>query len=668
MRFLFRPDAGGRVPPVPERIRLAWYDDPAQPSAGPGRLEPGERLRLTVRLRQVSGLHNPGGFDYAGWALARDIGARGYVKAGARLPGRDGGAVDRMRMRIRRWIDTHADPTVAPLLVAMAVGDQSGIAASVWDVLRATGTAHLVAISGLHVSIVALLVGGALAQGWRRIPALALRCPARRAGVIAGCLAALGYGALAGFGIPVMRALIMLLVAAVALWRSQRPAAGRVLALAAALVLVIDPWAVLSAGFWLSFGAVAALVLGLSGRRGGDRRLWRLARAQLAIGLVTAPVLVVGFGQVSLVGALVNVLAIPVVGMAVVPLLLVAVVSRWVLLLKFASAIVGALMPVLTAAAQLPLATWQHAAPPGPLVLVALLGSTIAILPRGTPLRGVGILLMAPVVLWTPPAPAHGTFEARVIDVGQGLAVLVRTAHHVLLYDAGPSYYHGGDAGRSVIVPLMRHLGVRRLHRMVLSHDDADHVGGARSVLGALEVGSIDAGSGVHVRGRAVERCVAGQHWQWDGVRFTWLHPDTGAAWHSDNNRSCVLRIGSVAGSLLLTGDIEAPVEAHLQATGRWQPTEVVVAPHHGSKSSSSEALIDSVHAHDVVFSAGRTNPYGHPAPVVVERWHAAGARSWSTVDDGEVRIDADDGRLSLHAWTAEHRRYWHSDVADPRH
>lgn len=672
LRFQFAPST--RIAGVPGRIAVSWYPDDAVPVPP---LLPGQRVVIELRLKRARGSLNPGGGDYAAHLLADGVGAVGYVRTLERLvaPLADDPAarIDRWRDHVRRRIAHSVPADTAGLLTAIAVGDQSGIGEVQWTTLRNTGTAHLVAISGLHVSIVSLLAGGLCGGLWRRMPRAVLWLPAQRAGLIAAALAALVYGALAGFGVPVTRSLLMVWIVCAAWLLARRPAPGRVLLTAMLGVMLFDPWCVLAAGFWLSFGAVAALLLVLSGRRGRGGRAGAFARAQLAVTVLTAPLLLVLFGQVSLVSPLANALAIPLVSVVVVPLSLLGALLPIDGALQLAAWAMGRLMEVLAWAGAWHGAVWTWATPPVSLVMLALTGTAWALLPRGTPWRALGWLGWVPALLWSPIRPAPGTFKAQVLDVGQGLAVHVRTASHDVLYDAGPSYYRGGDAGARHVVPYLQHLGVRRLDLMVVSHDDKDHAGGAGSVLAAVDVRSLAVGEGVRLDAAVPARpCRADTAWSWDGVVFRWLHPAAGGAFRNDNDRSCVLHISAPGGALLLTGDIEARVERDLAQAGRWPRSEVVVAPHHGSKSSSSDALVDALGAHAVVFSSAWGNAFGHPAPSVVARWEAAGAQPWRTDTQGSVWVRIDASSVRLGAEAAEHPRYWHwpsssADTPDAR-
>ena len=661
VRFGFRPEPASV--PLPAQLAVSWY--PARGDAQPvPAFGPGQRLTLTLRLRRHHSNFNPGGFDYAGWQFARGVGGGAYVRGGALVPGGTRGPgerIDAVRDRIRARIATLLDPPTAALVTAMAVGDQGGIDAAQWHILRATGTAHLVAISGLHVSIVAGLAGVLAGGLWRRIPALALRLPAQRAAICAAALAALAYATLAGFGVPVTRAVLMVLIASAALLCARRLPARHVLVLALGGVVIYDPWAVLAAGFWLSFGAVAALVLVLAGRREAPSRVGGLVRAQWGISLVTAPLLLSLFGAVSLVAPLANLVAIPLVTVAVVPWVLGGVLSGTDGPILLAGAVLAQAMDVLEIAAGWSWASWSHGEAPQVLVALAVAGGVWLLLPHATPLRILGALAMVPMLLWVPARPPVGHFEATVIDVGQGLAVHVRTHHHDLLYDTGRTYYRGGDAGERIVVPYLRATATRQLDMLVLSHGDNDHVGGAISVVGALPVVRRVAGEGVDGAGLALDgQCAAGTTWTWSGVAFAWLHPPAGARLTRDNNRSCVLHVRGAGGSLLLPGDIESGIEATLVSAGAVPSSTVVVAPHHGSKSSSSRSFIAAVGASQVVFASGRGNPFGHPVEAVVARWAASGARTWRTDRDGAVHFSFDADRVRAAALAPVRRRYWH--------
>lgn len=679
VRFAFEVESA--VEAVPGRVQLSWY----APRGGDGVLptvRAGERWRLVVRLKRPHGFANPHGFDYEAWLLERAVRATGYVSGAALLldaaPATWAQSLHRLRGTVRdRFLAALGDRPYAGILVALAVGDQRAIPAAQWTVFRRTGVAHLVAISGLHVSLVGLVAGGLAAWAWRRSPALALRLPVRKAAAAAALGAAAAYAALAGLGIPVQRALIMLAVVVGALWLGRESSPGRVLAPALIAVLVVDPWAVLSAGFWLSFGAVGVIAFVLGGRVAPVRG-WRAAvRIQLAISVATMPALLALFQAFSLVSPLANAIAIPLVSFCIAPLALLAVVLPLDEPLLLAHAGAGAMMRWLDWLSGLAPALWQQAAPPPWLTLSACAAAALLLLPRGTPGKPGAAVMLAVLLLWQPPRPPPGAFRATVLDVGQGLAVHVQTATHDLLYDAGPPYGTAADAGSRVVLPHLAASGVKRLHTLVLSHDDSDHVGGAASVIAGLPVARILAGEPDDVGEaaasarprdlRADEPCQAGKRWQHDGVAFEILHPLPGsglatASRRRGNDHSCVLRVVARGGSLLLTGDVEATAEAAmLSRLGRdGLASSVIVSAHHGSRSSSSPAFVDAVLPEAVIHSSGYRNPFGHPHAGVWARWSAAGARNWRTDSQGAIRVEVAAAGVDVVSQRTLRPRYWH--------
>lgn len=667
MRFTFEIESADAR--VPARVQLSWYAD-RRSGEPPPAVHAGERWQLTVRLKRPHGFTNPHGFDYEAWLLERGVRATGYVRhatTNRRLAG-DGGywllRVDRMRESVRdRFAAVLGEGAYTGILTALAIGDQRAITPAQWEVFRRTGINHLVAISGLHVSLVALCAGGLAGWAWRRVPLLLLHVPVRRAALLAAVLAATGYALLAGMGIPVQRALIMLAVVAAALLGGRELAGSRVLALALLAVLVIDPWAVLAAGFWLSFLAVGVILLMLAGRLQAAAGWRAVLRVQLAISVALVPVLLVLFHGFSLVSPLANALAIPLVSFVITPLVLVAALLPVDAPLHLAHWVTGWMMVAMEWFAALPFALWRQAAPPALLVAVACAALAWLLLPRGTPARAAALLAIVPLLVWTPPRPSAGAFVATVLDVGQGQAVHVQTAEHDLLIDAGPAYGPSADAGERVLLPYLRASGVPRLNLLVVTHGDADHAGGAASVLDGIPVSAVMTGDdSASVAKGEPRRCIAGDAWQWDGVLFRVLHPaadETGL--RKSNDRACVLRIEADGGAVLVASDIEKAAERALLARGAGGlASTVLVAPHHGSRSSSTAALVEAVRPREVVYSVGYRNPFGHPHAEVWARWMAAGARAWRTDSQGAVRVTVDAQAVRVEAERERRPRYWH--------
>lgn len=656
---------------VPGRILLSWYrkrtDDAPLPV-----VTAGERWQFEVRLKRPHGNAVPGVFDYEAWLLERNVRATGYVRAPAtavRLAVEEGGfmpAVHRLRARIRQsFLAALPDAPYTGILIALAIGDQKAIGTEQWEVFRRTGVSHLVAISGLHISLVGLIAGGLCAMAWRRSPRLVLRFPVRKAAALAALLVAAAYAVLAGLGIPVQRALIMLTVLVLSLLGGREANSARVLALALLCVLVADPWAVLSAGFWLSFAAVAIILFVVSGRMGKVSGRVAAVRIQLAITVATVPLLLLLFQAFSLVSPLANAIAIPLVSFIITPLTLAAIAWPDPWLLVPAHSVSALMMGALEWLAASEFALWQRSSPPLWMAIGAGAAVLVLLSPRATPGKLAALPMVVMLLLWPAPRPPSGEFQATVLDVGQGLAVHVQTASSDLIFDTGPPYGAHSDAGARVLVPYLRARGVNRIDRLILSHDDTDHIGGTQSLLAAVRTEHILAGEHVLTL-RGLEKwpasaCIAGTTWEWDRVRFAVLAPAQGGApTRRNNDLSCVLRISADGGSLLLVGDIEARTEAQLvERYGDGLASSAIVVAHHGSRSSSSAEFVDQVMPEAAVFSVGYRNPFGHPHPAVWTRWSEAGARGWRTDSQGSIALDFGADGLVVGGIRDQRRRYW---------
>ncbi|GMW05509.1 MAG: DNA internalization-related competence protein ComEC/Rec2 [Gammaproteobacteria bacterium] len=678
VRFVLALDAGRQSAALPSRVYLSWFD-----RAPP--IRPGERWQLRVRLRPPRGLRNPGGFDFERWLYVRGIGASGYVRE-SRLnrPLDDAGpacalgaARGFLAERIAAALGTHP---AAGHVLGVAVGATHRLTDDDWELLRRTGTTHLLAISGLNIAMVAapfLLAGPWLSRIWSGFAGQA------NAGLAPAVLAATAYSALSGFEVSTVRALVMLMAAALLLTCRRRIEALDVLGTAAMALLVLDPQGVVSVSFWLSFLAVGWLLVAASRsagrvaerssssvvlratsqlrRAGGD-----LLRAQAVLGLGLAPVTLAWFQQVSVVAPLTNLVAVPVFSVLVMPLallggvLVVPAPESGAAVLRLAADVTGGLLTLLRIAADAPLTVWE----PLPAGTSGLLMATVAAAWlcwwAPLPLRACAVALLLPALLGG--SRERPQLQVTALDVGQGLAVLVQTPRHALLYDAGPAF-RLRDAGESVVLPALRSSGVGQLDAVVISHDDQDHAGGAGSVLRRFPQALLLTPEGSRLRARRRQHCAAGLAWRWDGVLFRIVAPDPRATTISDNDRSCVLHVMAPGFSVLLPGDIERRQEDALAYAGLIETTDVVVAPHHGSRSSSGPALVAATRPRFVVFSTGYRNRWGFPATQVRERWAATGACLLDTAGDGAIRIASGDGgapRLrrreridAAHLWTA---------------
>lgn len=632
--FEFAPEAAGQRQSAPRRIRLSWYEPEGIPS-------PGERWQLSARLRCRNGLLNPGGYDRELALLRARVGATGYVvgRGAARIGGGPHAApVAWLRHRIAERVAHAAAGTgSAGVLQGLTVGLRGNIPDELDDAFVATGTAHLIAISGMHVTAFAVAFHLLMRFGYRIVarPALSAAWPAWQALTVLAVTA--GYGLLAGAALPAVRTVAMVGIALLLRLARRRVPVGDLLAAAGAMLVAADPLSVTSAGFWLSFGAVAALVALIDTGASAWAWLWTFMRAQAAVTVVLAPVLLAAFGAVSLVGPLVNAVAIPLfsfvllpltlAGMALMPLAGGGADALW----GYLARLLDALWPWLIAAGRGALSTFAPPQAPG-----WLLGATLVTVLAGIvlPVRGlrlVASVLLAATLLRPAAAPPQGGFELTVVDVGQGLAAIVRTARHSLVFDTGPRWQGGGSAARVSLVPTLRALGVRRLDRVVVSHADNDHAGGLEDLLRAIPAAQVTGAAGP-----GAVPCTAGDGWTWDGVGFRVVHPGAGETWN-DNDGSCALRVASQGGVALLLADTQHRAERAMLS--RDLAADVVLVPHHGSASSSSPAFVAAVAARSALVSAGYGNRWGLPRDEVVERWHEGGAAVHTTAAGGALQV-----------------------------
>lgn len=663
-RFMFQIERlihGGEAVKLGGRARLSWYQD-APP------LKAGERWRLSARLKPPHGFMNPGGFDYERWLFRQQVAATGYVRAQPppqQLDQGPGGyALDRWRQHLRERLHQALPEGVGAALVpALVIGDRGGLTPAQWGVFSRTGTSHLIAISGLHVGLVAGALFLLLRRAWALAPGLALWVAAPRAGAFAALAAAFAYAALAGFAVSTQRALVMLAVVLIAVAAGRTIRAGGALLVALAVVLFVDPAAVLDYGFWLSFGAVAVLLYALGWRLGPPGWIARWGAAQWAVALGLLPLLIGFFGQASLIAPLVNLVAVPLFGL-LLPIILVAtlafLLSGWSWPLVAVDWLLTQGYALLAWAADLPWATVMLGSRPGWVWLMAGLGALLLLAPRGIPARWLGAIFLLPLWLMRPSAPAPGELQVTLLDVGQGLAGVIRTHRHTLVYDTGPSFRSGFNTGEAVVVPYLRHQGIGAIDLLMISHADQDHAGGMDGLLDLVRARRILSGEPEALPHVGAEPCRRGQQWRWDGVDFAVLHPADAS--ESGNDSSCVLRVSVAETALLWTGDVEAGVEqALVQLERDGLQAEVLVAGHHGSASSTTSPFLEAVSPQLVLFSMGWKNRFGFPAQAVRERVLALEAASLDTASAGavELQIRADGQLGSVRVFRERADRLW---------
>ncbi|MFC3531849.1 DNA internalization-related competence protein ComEC/Rec2 [Vogesella facilis] len=640
VRFRLVPDAAEQARlALPPLLELNDYAKRPWP--------PGSRWQLQVRLRQPRGTANVAGFDAGRWYWSEGVLASGSVGKGRQaLPAASGfwpwldASRQRLVVRLNAAIGPGRD---AALVAALAVGAQQGIERREWQALAATGLTHAVSVSGLHITLLAGLVLWLLRRLLQRWP----QCQPQRLALLGGMLAALAYALLAGFSVPTQRTVWMLAASTVALWRWRSLSPWQVWLAALTLVLLLDPFAALAAGCWLSFGLVGALLAGEVGRRRRPGYWPALLAAQWRVTLASLLPLALMFGQWPLLSPLANALGIPLVSLLLTPLALLAAALPWAWLAQLAGWVAAGFwlwVDWLAAGPQ-----WWFPALPWQLLPAALLGTLCLLLPLARSLRLAGLLLLLPLLLYRAPRPADGELAVEVIDVGQGLAVLLQTARHDLLFDTG-----AGDAGRNVL-PVLRALGATR-PALMLSHHDADHDGAAEGLLAVLPVTALWRGQPGSVPQHAATPCRAGQSWVWDGVQFDvlWPRPETAG---DDNSHSCVLRVATWRQAILLSGDAPQAVEEELLARyGTALRSQVLVLGHHGSRSATAEAWLDTVQPQHAIISAGYRNRYRHPHPQVLARLAARPIRLWRTDQHGALQLRLGRDSVLLARRTA---RYW---------
>lgn len=659
-RFDFKLEDG--PPGVPELVRLSWYHSEQCVKAG-------QHWRFKVKLKRVHSVYNPGGLDYERVLFAEGIGATGYIRdsAAAVLLSQAGWwSLDALRQTIADRLASQwpAQPQITAMLKALTIGDGSGISAADWEVFRKTGTIHLMVISGSHIGLIAGLIYFSALKLWAWSGRLQPSPP--KFAAVTALLGALGYALLAGFSIPVQRAFIMLSVAFLAIISQRNTRPMQVLAMALMAVLLAEPLAVLAPGFWLSFIAVFIIIYLTAGRMAWNKPWLAALKLNCLTSLAMTPLLLTITPQISLIAPLVNMVAVPLVSLLIVPLSLLTIISLYILpflaewLCFIDQCLIKVMMQLLTSLAHWPYATVVMAQPPLGYLVLALLGAALLLAPPALPGRRLGWVLTIPALCFVPDKPHYGAVHFTLLDVGQGLASVVRTANHTLVYDTGAKFSSAGDSGKTVILPFLWQQGIGSIDTLVVSHGDNDHIGGAESLLEAVAVSRTLTSVPENLGGQfKPQKCQAGQSWIWDGVAFNMLSPETSLG--SENNDSCVLKITTPKSALLLTGDIETLAESRLvEKYGAKLQSDVLIAPHHGSKTSSGMAFLHAVKPKLVLIPAGYRNPFGHPHASVLKRYKSIGAQWKTSAEGGAINVQLGPDHALVETYRETQRKYWH--------
>lgn len=621
-------------------FRLNWYDDFPQ-------INPGEKWQLMVRVKKPNGFMNPGNRDYEASLFQQGINASGYVKQGEKRAGSATPVVQKIHhLRQTLYVDLqHSNKKLNAVIPALGLGIRDDLTSEMWDVLTGTGTTHLMAISGLHIGLIAALAFFIGRWAWS-LPVFTLHwIPAQKMGVVFAMCAALAYTALAGFSIPTQRALIMVLVIMMGLFFNRQLSRFDVFFMALLAVLLFSPAAVLTAGFWLSFAAVAIIFYVVSGRTKSIGIWHRHLRIHFIIALGLVPLTLLFFGQNPLMAPLANIIAVPLIGGLVTPLVLLGMMflkiyqPLGILIISFADQLIDTFWPFLEWLNKFQ-STHLHVPQMSQgLVISTLSGIILLLMPRGLPGRWLGGIFLLPVLLIKLEGPATNEFEFTLLDVGQGLSAVIRTEHHTMLYDTGPKFSADFDTGQAVVIPFLKSIGIDILQKVIISHGDNDHIGGYNSLIKDVDVHETLTSVPEKLEGVSVVPCKKGQQWQWDGVTFTILHPNQ-ETYANGNNRSCVLKVDNGLHSVLLTGDIEAAAELDLLKQGIDLDADILVVPHHGSNTSSTAAFIDAVSPEYALFPAGYRNRYHFPVPSVIERYRNSDIQLLDTASSGAIRFN----------------------------
>ena len=654
----------GKIIDGPKRIRLNWYGKTPKIHAG-------QQWQLLVRLKPAHGMQNPGGFDYEKWLFERGIRATGYVrKSDDNIMVRDADTFsvnhlrENLKLKIKHFLP---NSEFRGLVMALAIGDRSEITDSQWKVLTATGTNHLVAISGLHIGLVAGGVYFIFLFLFKRSRNFLLIIPAYKAAAIAALCAAFIYAMLAGFAVPTQRALIMIAVVMLGTLINKRFSFFQIISYALLAVLLIDPFSAMSIGFWLSFIAVAAILYAMQGRLKTSGLWWQWGRVQWVASLALAPILIFAFQSFSLISPLANIVAVPWVSFVTVPLLLMGMLLSFfepvgLGLMFLVSESLNVLWLVLDYFADFRFSLWQQFSPQTWTLFPAFIGIVLAIAPRGFPVRYLSILFLLPLFLVKPEKLEENEMRFSLLDVGQGLSAVVQTRNHVLVYDTGPRFRSGFNTGESVILPFLKKFAVDKLDVLMISHGDNDHIGGLQSILENISVDTVISGVMKKTPQKNAKPCLAGQQWQWDGVNFEILHPSEPEFIDKGNNGSCVLRVSVADQVILLTGDIEKKAESSLiEKYSEKIRANILIAPHHGSNTSSTATFIEAVEPDWVLFPAGYVNRFRFPTKKVLGRYLEREVPYLTTGESGaiEVLIGYEEG-MSIGHYRLQNKYFWH--------
>ena len=631
-----------------------------------------ERFRFLVRLKRIHGVQNPGSFDYEAWSFQKGLQANGYLVSKAlpeRLPSYwYDRSVDQLRQYLKEKMQRILPPSqTKPMLISLLTGERSEISPKTWDILQRTGTNHLIAIAGLHIGFIAEAVYFFVSFFWRLSHRLIFFLPAQKAGTCASLVAAVFYSALSGFSLPTQRACIMLAIFNINIFSSHKINSWHKWALALFIVLLINPLEILSESFWLSFFTIALIIYGMNGRQTKSIRWSKWGKIQLLLSIGLIPLTILFFQKISLISFFANSLAVPWLTFFILPFcfmgafLLLILPSLGLYLLSIADFSFSYLWKCLIFFSHIDFSIWQYAIPNVFVLMSMVTGLLLLLLPMSFPGKYLGFIGVLPIFFWQPQVPQAGNIWLTLLDVGQGLSVVVQTQSHVLIFDAGPKYNDNIDMGKQVVVPSIINMGLKKIDLLVVSHADNDHIGGAQSILEAFPVTSII--TSVPSQFSFAEPCVEGRIFEWDHVQFSFLYPEKNQSYFG-NDSSCVLKINNGSQTILLPGDIEKFAETKLlEKSANQLATTILIAPHHGSRTSALSTFVDALHPQYVLYSTGYRNRYHFPHPSVYMIYKNHHAYQFNTAESGAIQIKIEKNKaVQIIEYRKQHRRYWMID------
>ncbi|MCF6288576.1 MAG: DNA internalization-related competence protein ComEC/Rec2 [Proteobacteria bacterium] len=637
-----------------KKLLVSWYDTEQQVRAG-------QKWQLELKLKPIHGYNNPGSFDYSKWLFRQGYDATATVKSAKLLPKQSiniSAWVNNLRFEIGEVINQNIKSVrVQALIQALTIGDKSQISFADSQLFQTTGTAHLIAISGLHIGLIALV--GVFFGRLCFFVFTSQKFNRYKFEAIFAISFALFYALLAGLSIPTIRALVMVIVFSLAHVFKTSISRWQAWSIALMIILVIDPFSVLDIGFWFSFGAVAVLMFAFTGRKSSNNFISAFIKAQVIILLGLMPLMVIVFQKVTILSPVANILILPLASLLLIPLIFISI-----FVYTFSATMAGFLFTYIEKLSLYLFAILDYLQQLdyvnltinniNPFTFGLLLLAAIALLlPKLFRWRFIAVVLLLPLFLIKSNNITEHEFRVNVLDVGQGLSIIVTTKKHTLIYDTGAKFEAGFSLATSVVLPFLQSKGITAVDKIILSHKDNDHAGGIDELRKSFPNAEVLAVTGEY------PTCVYPKSWTWDEVKFEVLSPYNTNP-YLGNNSSCVIKISSNNGSILLTGDIHEPIEYRLLQNFSEQITsDVLIIPHHGSKTSSSKDFITQVNPKTAINSSGFANQFNHPHPHIKQAYLTNGSEFLDTQDQGMIELLFQNSNISILSYQQSNKHFW---------